>query len=886
MATQRLDIILNAQGQAEAVLASTTRQLKKVGKEMRAVSTFSGKSSAATNKFGSAMGGLGKSINKATAPLDRLLGGLGGLKGALKITLIAAAAKKMVDFAEGGAVLEAQLARLGNPINRTIKRLEKVQDAAGGVFSLEALAKAEIMQKELGVQLDFTGKDLEKLDARFTAMGMDGAKSLEQVITSLARSRKSFLQVLGLVKDLEGAYQRYADAQDIARRDLTELQKREALIMEVKANIQGIDLEAGRSVAAFEQMRAAIQDAFTYLKLASAPVGKVLKPIAEMIRDMAHALSGVLEPALKILVAALRPVLELFSLITQAVAKLLTPFRWLNNIVDVVSGNITHLSQSVQRLNDHYAAYINLNKSAVKQVQNLTVAQLRNALESIKNLKLLTRLEADRRINKATGDREKREALRKEMLKTQKELDTQANVLEGKLREIQEMLSPKWDIAGKKSLLDALKKELSSLDKMNNLTAVQIERRQELRTFRIPELALETGLFDIEQRRLKLISVAMKRHGAGTEAYRNRIALIKEEIEVLTRELKARVALMAVAEPTTRKPKGIRPPKPETPPADFSERLAMELRLHKLKQKHVTLARFEAHWKLKLHDLNLQIEKHAPESRKRALELFEARKASEKQAFQENISNKEFALDLDLRSLKHQDDAIAQAKIQWTRDMSILTLQKSRNELTEIEFQKRKEILDITLKQAIEDAKRQKDAKWWTELEGTMSNTSSVMGSMSSNMGTLTNAMAQGAAITSQHIGEKKSWNETTQAGIAVGQQAATAMVEDTQKQAAIAAVFETAKGFVALASGRLAAAGFHFAAAAIFGGIGATSGGDKAEKKQARSRDRRGGSGEGGQIIVNMGSGVVLGRPQDIGRAIGQATDAIFKTGMGRSAV
>ena len=166
-----------------------------------------------------------------------------------------------------------------------------------------------------------------------------------------------------------------------------------------------------------------------------------------------------------------------------------------------------------------------------------------------------------------------------------------------------------------------------------------------------------------------------------------------------------------------------------------------------------------------------------------------------------------------------------------------------------------------------------------------MSNTSSVMSGMSSNMGTLTNAMAQGAAITSTHIGEKKKWNETTQAGIAVGQQAATAMVEDTEKQAAIAALFETAKGFVALASGQFGKAGFHFAAAAVFGGIAGTAGGDKAEKKQARSRDR-GGSGDKGQIIVNMGSGVILGRPQDIGRAIGQATDAVFKTGMATAKV
>ena len=928
MATQRIDFILSASQNLDEITAGMSRSVNRFKKDLKGQIEETKGAASSTAKFKHSMKGLAASIGKATAPIDDMLSSLGGLQGALKIGLIVAAGKKLIGFAESGAVLEAQLSRLGNTAEESLGKLEKMQIASGGVFSLEALAKAEIMQKELGVQLNFTGKDLEKLDARFTAMGMDGANSLEQVITSLARSRKSFLQVLGLVKDLEGAYKRYARAHDVDRRTMSEVQKREALIAEVKLNIQGIDLEAGRSVAAFEQMNAAFSDAFLYLKLALAPVGKLLKPIAVLLKGISKILSNILKPALELVVEVAKPFLMIIEGIGYA---LNAAGEGISNFFTFLGGGASDAelaAQATERLNHALRDQVSLSKEAVEaekakntaQVQG-TVTKLQHSVEVMKaraaeqidtiehdygrklqrlssviNMRGVKGLKSPRLIKESlelsASMKSQTDAVKAQLAVRIAERNVQIKTTQQRLKELVMVAKEDLNQFTLKKRLASVSERITQYEKLrkNNAAGLNAEQKVQLEYYKIEAMDLTTQL-DLQKAREKLEKKILKIHeahpGEAEAAIQQRQELLAAaegqfKFDLKSIELKRQNARLDKRRPIGRKGRG----RSETPLKDFSERHALELEITRAKQKHISLERFRANIALKGFHLEQQIAGESKESKRLARQVFSERALYEMKVFKQKLSLKEKEAQLDLISLKNLEDGTQLAIVEFQQSLASLELAKTRNEMTQAEFNTRKEILKVTRDQAIEEDKRQRSAAYWTGLEETMANTSGVMSGMSSNMGTLTNAMAQGAAITSQHIGEKKSWNETTQAGIAVGQQAATAMVEDTQKQAAIAAVFETAKGFVALASGQFAQAGFHFAAAAIFGGIGATSGGDKAEKKQARSRDRRGGSGEGGQIIVNMGSGVILGRPQDIGRAIGQATGAVLKTGMGSSAV
>ena len=137
---------------------------------------------------------------------------------------------------------------------------------------------------------------------------------------------------------------------------------------------------------------------------------------------------------------------------------------------------------------------------------------------------------------------------------------------------------------------------------------------------------------------------------------------------------------------------------------------------------------------------------------------------------------------------------------------------------------------------------------------------------------------------------------EATAASVGAIGSAAQGFIEDTQAQAVIGALMEVANAAAAFASGNVVAGAAHVAAAALYsvvaattptkgGGGGGGGGGGVATGGGLSAYGAAGPveAGEGGRtVIIQFGSGVVLGRPQDVAAAIGDAQAAAAGTGRG----
>ena len=176
-----------------------------------------------------------------------------------------------------------------------------------------------------------------------------------------------------------------------------------------------------------------------------------------------------------------------------------------------------------------------------------------------------------------------------------------------------------------------------------------------------------------------------------------------------------------------------------------------------------------------------------------------------------------------------------------------------------------------------------------------MRNQGAVLSEMSPEMGIV---MEGAAGLTDVYSAFEDGQITVAQAigGTVVGlRNAAAQFIEDQRTKAGVMAAFSIAQAAAAFASANPVAGAAHLVAAGLFGAIaggagggsvgqGAMMGGGQDPSAATGGHSALGGGG-GRTVIVQFGSGVVLGRPQDVAGAIGDAQYANRGTGRDRRA-
>jgi len=179
-----------------------------------------------------------------------------------------------------------------------------------------------------------------------------------------------------------------------------------------------------------------------------------------------------------------------------------------------------------------------------------------------------------------------------------------------------------------------------------------------------------------------------------------------------------------------------------------------------------------------------------------------------------------------------------------------------------------------------------------SDVLGGMSATASNLGEVGATLATVTNALSFSSGAWSQYSEGQVEVGEAVQGTIGVLGDAAGSFIEDEQAKAAVASAFQVASSIASFATGDIAGGIAHAAAATAFaavaagaggGGAAATAGGSGGASAGASGdRDQQGGFGDSGgrQVIIQFGSGVILGSAAAVGSAIKQAEYANRGTG------
>jgi len=153
-------------------------------------------------------------------------------------------------------------------------------------------------------------------------------------------------------------------------------------------------------------------------------------------------------------------------------------------------------------------------------------------------------------------------------------------------------------------------------------------------------------------------------------------------------------------------------------------------------------------------------------------------------------------------------------------------------------------------------------------------------------------AVAEWGGVWGEFARTQENANLAWAQSVGIGGMVAAAFVKNERLKAAILAPMAMAQGFLALPN--LALAGPKFAAATLFGAVALTGAGTRGGSSPnvggvgepggplgAPIRTGGGGGSGGGSITVVFSDGILLGRPQDVGRSVQQALGSTRGTGI-----
>jgi hypothetical protein len=333
MANERLDILINARNQA----------------------------SGALNQVKGELGGL-KESTRGLGSAGALMGGV--LAGGLAI-VGSAAIRAAGDMAQLGAqteMLRASLQSLATQNGTTAQEMvSALQGASRGMIAEQDLILGANRALLLGV-----AKNSEEMVAlmqvatvRGRAMGISVTQAFNDIVTGLGRGSALILDNLGIVVDAEGTNRAYAASLGKTASQLTEVEKKQALVNKV--------LEEGQKLAAQSATDTQLQ-ADSYARLSAAwkdfrsnvgqGIGTVASPIAAGTAYALEAINGTLDTR-------------------AALIKQLIVLQ--NNLNDIDVDTHPELAQEYKRLEGAIAAVTSEYNQLGPEISSIYGAQIKEA---------------------------------------------------------------------------------------------------------------------------------------------------------------------------------------------------------------------------------------------------------------------------------------------------------------------------------------------------------------------------------------------------------------------------------------------------------------------------------------------------------------------------
>jgi hypothetical protein len=133
----------------------------------------------------------------------------------------------VVNTVKTNEAMDALRIQVGNTADSMVKSMRTASQ--GLVTDLELIQSAN-KALALGISKDDIPKLLEVATARSKLLGISASKAFEDITTGVARNSKQILDNLGIVVDLDKAYQDYAVSVGKTADSLTEAEKKQALI--------------------------------------------------------------------------------------------------------------------------------------------------------------------------------------------------------------------------------------------------------------------------------------------------------------------------------------------------------------------------------------------------------------------------------------------------------------------------------------------------------------------------------------------------------------------------------------------------------------------------------------------------------------------------------
>ena len=246
--------------------------------------------------------------NKASGPIKQVSGDLKGMEGATGL-----AGKAMIGLAAGAiAAAVVKLGQLSIQIQSTASQFNMIEAggqrlavslganfesmlrgmraASGGMISDSELILAANKAMMLGV-----ADNTEEMTAlmniageRGQAMGLSMSQAFNDIVTGLGRGSAMILDNLGIIIDAEDANQRYAESIGKVSSELTDLEKKQALINAVLAQSSG-DVEL--MIDPTQQLDASWQN----FKTSIATFITEATPLPQLLSDTASGVSALSE---------------------------------------------------------------------------------------------------------------------------------------------------------------------------------------------------------------------------------------------------------------------------------------------------------------------------------------------------------------------------------------------------------------------------------------------------------------------------------------------------------------------------------------------------------------------------------------------------------------
>ena len=238
--------------------------------------------------IGADTSGLEKGLSSARGSINDLAGSMKASSGSIDVAMIALnqalelagkvsqAVQKVIDFAQEGAQIQ-RLADTSIALARTMDMsmadiVESVQSASLGMVSEYEIMQASSRALMLGVgsSAEQLGQLMEVAAIRGRAMGLSTAQAFNDIVTGIGRMSPMILDNLGIVTNADATYASYAASIGKTSGQLTDVEKKQALLNRVIGESQSLLEQTGGltldAAGQWEVMAAVQADFFASLK--------------------------------------------------------------------------------------------------------------------------------------------------------------------------------------------------------------------------------------------------------------------------------------------------------------------------------------------------------------------------------------------------------------------------------------------------------------------------------------------------------------------------------------------------------------------------------------------------------------------------------------------